>query len=390
MKNNAQEPAGAAPTGREVAELLARKNVCVRAGAGTGKTRLLVDLYLEMLSARRAAVSEIAALTFTEKAAGEMKERIRAACVEQEGRAPDPQVRHHWRTQRYQLESADIGTIHGFCSRLLREFPIQAGIDPQFQVLDELSADALARDAIREALAEMLDKESTEVLELLRYFSRGELERALAYLLTEREKLEGSNALADGPLEARNRVWSLIGARLGRFLSSPDWQAMASVLGKKRSRKRDDPLEQKRLGVLQRIEKLGTSEDPEERTTNVSELLELLKSAARSGRKENWKEDDLQEVRGTLARLKELLAELAPFAELPTDRQKDEEIFQLTGFLGNVYQKASQAYRTRKAEVGVLDYSDLLIDAYRLLGANRPVRQNIQRQFKRVLRSSAC
>lgn len=385
MANSAKEQSGAPPTGRQVAELLAQRNVCVRAGAGTGKTRLLVELYLEMLKARRASVSDLAALTFTEKAAGEMKERIRAACLHQEQRAVDQQDRHYWRSQRYQLESAYIGTIHGFCSRLLKEFPIQAAVDPQFEVLDELSADALARDCMGDTLTALLEAESPDLLELLEHLGRRELERALFHLLSVRERLQPWAAFEGDSLEGRNKLFALVDARLAAFLSSPDWQAIALILGQSQSLHSGDLLEEKRLQVLERIEKLAASENPEARIEQARQLQELLKNAARAGRKDNWEGDSLKQARGALMRLKRLLSELAPFSGLLVKRETDAKILQLTKSLRSVHQSLSRAYQVRKAEAGLLDYSDLLIDAYRLLRTNPEVRRNLQRRLKHVL-----
>ncbi|MCG8466649.1 MAG: UvrD-helicase domain-containing protein, partial [Gemmatimonadetes bacterium] len=113
----------------------------VEAAAGTGKTTALVGRIVEILRRGRAELDRIVAVTFTEKAAGEMKLRLRAEIETARGR-PDVgrEEAAHLERALEQLELAHIGTIHGFCADLLKERPIEAGVDPAFQVAAEEEA----------------------------------------------------------------------------------------------------------------------------------------------------------------------------------------------------------------------------------------------------------
>ena len=117
------------------------RNVCVSAGAGTGKTRVLVERFIYLVEHEWARPHEILAVTFTEKAAQEMKRRI-AARLRESG----------LEDARRELENAYIGTIHSFCARVLREHPIEAGIDPDFRVLEEDEAHLLRELAFDELI----------------------------------------------------------------------------------------------------------------------------------------------------------------------------------------------------------------------------------------------
>src|SRR6478736_516502 len=118
--------------------------VTVSAGAGSGKTRVLVERFIDLVQRDGVSPLEILAITFTEKAAAEMKERIVRRFEEREDVA-----------NRRLAEAAYISTIHGFCSRILRENPLAARLDPSFRVMDELTEnifldeqlEALYRDA---------------------------------------------------------------------------------------------------------------------------------------------------------------------------------------------------------------------------------------------------
>ncbi len=109
-------------------------NVAVSAGAGSGKTRVLVERFLYILQqAQQIEAAEILAITFTRKAAGEMKSRVRRLVEEKLASDTDG----FWRRQLQSLERAQISTIHSLCSRILRENPGEAQLDTNFVVAEE-------------------------------------------------------------------------------------------------------------------------------------------------------------------------------------------------------------------------------------------------------------
>ena len=117
----------------------------LEAGAGTGKTRVLVDRYVKCVLDGKSGTGDVrtvAAITFTEKAAGELRQRVRE---EFEARAADaeagPEAADRIERALAALDDAPISTIHGFAGRLLREFPVEAGVDPAFEQLDALGSD---------------------------------------------------------------------------------------------------------------------------------------------------------------------------------------------------------------------------------------------------------
>jgi ATP-dependent helicase/nuclease subunit A len=110
-------------------------NTIVSAGAGSGKTSVLVARFLKLLSRGMASNSlsahEILAITFTRKAATEMRTRIRKGIYDKI--ASDAQNEAYWRSQLAYLDRAQIGTIHSFCSSILRSNPVESNLDPCLQ-----------------------------------------------------------------------------------------------------------------------------------------------------------------------------------------------------------------------------------------------------------------
>jgi len=125
----------------------------VTAGAGTGKTAVLVGRYLELLD-RGARPDQIVAITFTNKAASEMRQRLRAE-IRERGAKSRPE-KNRWREIGRDLETAVIDTIHGFCAGLLRRYPHLAGLDPEFTLLDEYEQAILIDGLLRETVGDFL------------------------------------------------------------------------------------------------------------------------------------------------------------------------------------------------------------------------------------------
>ena len=130
------------PNPEQVAAIEATGEVFVSAGAGTGKTSVLVERFVRAACDSGLDVGSVLVITYTRRAAAELRGRIRAALV---GRGRLDLAR--------ELDGAWISTIHGFCARLLRAHPFAIGIDPRFRELDEPQAAVLRGEAFEAALA---------------------------------------------------------------------------------------------------------------------------------------------------------------------------------------------------------------------------------------------
>jgi ATP-dependent helicase/nuclease subunit A len=142
--------------------------VFVSAGAGTGKTSVLVERFVRAVCDRGVAVDSVLVITYTKRAAGELRGRIRAALRER--------GRHDLARE---LDGAWISTIHGFCNRMLKAYPFEAGLDPRFRELDEAQGAVLRGEAFDEALASFCAGDEPERLRLLATYGADGLRRML-------------------------------------------------------------------------------------------------------------------------------------------------------------------------------------------------------------------
>jgi ATP-dependent exoDNAse (exonuclease V) beta subunit len=143
------------PTPEQRAAIEARgRDVLLEAGAGSGKTGVMVDRYCRLVVDEGVSPDAVLAFTFTDKAAAELRARVRAELSRRAAGEGAAAVRAAALLST--IGGAWITTIHGFCNRVLAAHPVAAGVDPGFRVLDQPEAERAAREAFDAALAEFL------------------------------------------------------------------------------------------------------------------------------------------------------------------------------------------------------------------------------------------
>ncbi len=171
-----------------------RGPLLLAAGAGSGKTSVLVERFVRAVREDGVAPGRILAITFTERAAAELRERVRARLLELGEREAARDT-----------EGAPIGTFHGFCARLLRVHALTAGLDPEFAILDEAGAGRLRQLAFRRALALLLaDARRRDAIELLAGYGADRVQRMVLGVYAE-QRSRGVNrpALPDSLMSER-------------------------------------------------------------------------------------------------------------------------------------------------------------------------------------------
>jgi len=158
-------------------------NVLVVAGAGTGKTRTLVERALRLVTKQGASLDRMLLVTFTEAAAAEMRQRIRDQLLAALRSEPD---QPHLAQQVALLDSALICTLHSFCLRLVSEHAVELGIDPEVTVLEPTQTQPLITQALDTVLARHFEPSAPlgeAVRELIRRYGRGSEERIRNWLV---------------------------------------------------------------------------------------------------------------------------------------------------------------------------------------------------------------
>ncbi len=174
-------------------------SLLLAAGAGSGKTSVLVERFVRAVREDGVAPGRILAITFTERAAGELRERVRTRLLD-----------FGERDSARDAEAANVSTFHAFCARLLRIHPLQAGVEPGFRILEEGFAERLRVLAFRDALAEFLEGDRPDAVDLIAAYGpdhmRGMIFGAYAHLRSLGQAQPRLPALALTMAEQRDAV----------------------------------------------------------------------------------------------------------------------------------------------------------------------------------------
>jgi len=353
-------------------------NICISAGAGSGKTATLVELNSRFLSGdtalSRLTIDQILAITFTEKAAHEMKERIRAMI--------DSHLRHEsdtlqvslWTEARRALLAAHISTFHSFCMRILREHPLEASIDPLFEVAEEKVADLMLREQAQHILTEKLRSTQEDFQSLIGDYGFSSLSESLISILRKIRSFGDEPSRLPALLEKQRLEMGecLIRAkeRLGQALRD-----FFSIVDNEKTKSRAQfwleaaRLSESRSAIFSELDRIDENSDPKDLVSLASVARILKKSVPRAVSHIKPELDSLIDSKeGSIPLL------LRSFYSLPRERLLAELVMEL-----------DDAYSDKKRSRSLVDFDDLLFLTCRLLRENKAVRRKYKKAFRVIL-----
>lgn len=347
-------------------------DLAVIAGAGAGKTTVLVDRFVALALDSNVGPDRILAITFTRKAATEMKERV-IQRFEEAGEV----------TLRRATEAAYISTIHGFAERILRERPFDARIDPAFQVITDYDRELW----IQQALQTMYERPDLRAFapRLKKEFEGGwqifTLVREVARLL--REGAKNARAEAD-----------VIG---------DDSKCIDVALGRMRAIKEKASVEM--LDCMRRLEPLLAGAEYKSRKAQYQQAQEYLTAvrgcleakAILAGTEETWTgrsftaaivEEHRDPIKALLGSIKERTGH-ALFDDWTTQEALERELLPLKRAIYAAAEAIGKDYAEHKRQIGALDFHDLQLRAAALLAENPSVRAEYAERFRHILLDEA-
>ena len=356
-------------TGQQ-AEIVAGRgrDLLVTAGAGSGKTRVLVERYLSLLG--ECGIPQIAAVTFTDAAASEMRERVRREVLTR------PELEDH----RRHLDEAVIGTIHSLCSRILREHPVEAAIDPAAGVLSEDEAEFEMVTACADALEEAAAADGHRAL-ALREIGAYSLTGYLPRMVARRNEVEAAYGALSGPPQA----WADgIRARLDAGAAETVEQARSWIIESAAwLREAHGGGEEDTLSLMVRgfLETLGDSAEGDWR-----DLLERVAEAGgqinlSGGKAANWTHD-LGDVKDRLRAFRDAAKRLDG---LPRWNEHDPVALEALDSLRSLFDDACARYAARKRELAALDYLDLELRTGELLRPHPDIAASYRQRFRHLM-----
>ena len=353
--------------------------ICVAAGAGSGKTSVLVRRIIHLIEHHGAGLDRIVAITFTEKAAAEMKARLRDA-FHARVNMEDARAAAKWRGLERRVDNARISTIHSFCTGILKENALRAGLDPDFSVLAEAESKLLRTNTLTRLLHTLLEAEDRNAVTLASTLNTRELLRTLDTLLNNEHKVRAfehqfpfnsPEALMGAWQKTVRHAWE---TRLAAAKDAPETRELRNALAEFDGACTDasDGREQLRLAQLGVLDAIlhGDGLDGMRQAVASTQGINVRKHA-----KSRWAEGTpLAELRTLENRAKAFVASLAPPEE---DPEVEAEAARLTCALYAVYQTARDAWARALDEQDALDFDRLITGAHALLHDDAAVRERV-------------
>ncbi len=359
-------------------------NICVAAGAGSGKTGVLVERFVRLVEQEEADVDQLLVITFTDRSAREMKLRIVETLTER-----------GLLMARRQVETAYISTIHGFCARLLQENPFEAGVDPQFSVLEEGKAKRLLRQCLEETVSKAYASRQEQVIHLVEAIQTArvygeESGDPLASLGNAVQSTLDSLRSAGNSIDQLQEIWEEGSDKLASRSLAPLQQLLQpSLLEISTCMNAIKELRRNASGALGGFcDALLTNSilmQPDKAA--YIDILQALQTVhALLIRSKQNPQDPLGpegQIVAHLLRIRALCSDLADlFGSTAAIEESSAELcHNLLGLTILVWRE----YQSAKRRLGKLDNSDLQSEGVRLLEESTAVRNRYRRQFKHLL-----
>jgi ATP-dependent helicase/nuclease subunit A len=370
------------PSRQQLPAITARGcDVVVTAGAGTGKTLTLVARYLSLL-ADELPLRSILAITFTNKAAREMRNRVRDEVRKHLQTKLSPTERARFQELYTQLDAARIGTIHSFCADLLRAHPAEAEVDPRFEVLEEGQITILRTRAVEEALGWAAD--DVQAVRLFALLGERHLRFALDTLLGKRWDVDETVQRCQGDLLTRWReaLAERKERELSQLLDAPAWKEAASTLELASATDPNDALEGERRRALAALHgaEQGSLRD------RIAALSQLDEISVSRGSTRAWRggAKQLAVVKQALKTLREQWKDRSDLLQLELN-SADDDWAEGAPLLHRAYSVACERYDAFKQQLGALDFDDLEHRGLVLLRDRESVRRRWQGELQAIL-----
>ncbi len=381
------------------------KNISVTAGAGSGKTKILTDRFLKIALKNPHRVRNVLAITFTNKAAGEMMDRIASEVNNRLNESVMEQDKLKLHQIRDQLNSTYISTIHTFCSKILREFPIEAGIQPDFKIIEDIRSIVYKAQAVKYGFDYLNSLNSDDIfyndwINLFTALDHSKIKNMLDTAISNPFEMEKIVVLYndfnyDTYRQFIEKEWL---KQAEKCANATETDKIADIASKILTLDNQPDKNEKGQNTLNKIQTFIKAYKESPYSVHMyNPLFELVDTFTKKsdgtaytnlgqlGSKNSWSvvaADQLILLSGECEIIAARIERRKPGNLLP---DADREWFRIFKTFIHLYHKTDEKFREIKNEQNVLDYEDLQIITIHLLQNNEDVFQKILKRFDYIM-----
>lgn len=364
-------------------------NILLSANAGSGKTFVLSKRFVEILVNEGIDIDNIVAITFTDKAAGELNKKIADEIELRIVNETDEKILRKLEQIRSQLVSANISTIHSFCINILKEFAPEAGIDANFIPIDQATADELLSLSIEESLSQLLVNAQYEdsVKYLFRFFaSKNTLVQKLSYAISHRKTVAQNiidlySMSETDFIKQLQKTFEQYFNHLFTSKINSSIDCVESINKFVLSRKSENEIA---LEVLPFIKKIKSAKKIEEKVNLLNRLSELI--LTQKGEVKNrgylaWERDNFVKEINVV---ESFFDEIGPILKSNFSKDVLKEYYQFGNHFIKIFKYILEVYIYRKNEKGYIDFEDILLLTQQIITYN-DVKEFLRSRYKYIM-----
>lgn len=366
------------------------KSISLTANAGSGKTFVLAQRFLEIIINTSTPLNQVAAITFTDKASGELYKRISVELDNLLSATSDIKLRHRIENIRKQLVSAKIATIHSFCIDLLKEYPVEASLDANFSTINEHKAAELIDLSIESTLRELLktQDEQSDLKLLIRLLgSMTKLISELSGLISRRKNvlnLINKFYLLDEKVIA-DKLFQIFTSNIKILFADdlPNTLVHLNVIN-------DNVLlinskNDLANGIKINLTKIKANNDVTGQLLELKELSDKILTKGGIVRTQGYlPAQNREDIKNSIQIVEDFYSQLKEIELSENHGLVERELTRYNLALINIFKKVLSAYENKKSEIGVLDFEDILLKTKTLI-ENKAIRKSLSGKYKYLL-----
>lgn len=365
------------------------KHISLAANAGSGKTFVLSKRFVEIYKNEELDLNAIVAITFTDKAAGELNKKIADETEEQISNEKNAFVKKRLEKLRRELVLANISTIHSFCINILKEFAPEAGIDASFSPIDQLLSEELIELSIEETFQSLIRDEeiSADFMFLVRVLgSKMSLKSTVQNAIQQRKNVDVladriySKSTIEIAAEFKTKFETAIEATLAHLIA----------LGINAIRKindyvlKNDSVNKYARPIKEYLDEINDL--PIERKFAYLSLIkkELITSTENSVRKLSYLSKNRVQFTTEIECIENLFEQITAFADIDSSGKSEIELAEFGKSFLKIYNRALENYSNKKKFRSYLDFEDILLLTHKIISL-QAVQTYLHEKYKYIM-----
>ncbi len=374
-------------TPHQQAALNIDKHISLTANAGSGKTFVLSKRYLEIALKKDVTLRNIAAITFTDKAASELYKKIANEIEENIENSTNQGLTRKLEFLRRQLISANISTIHSFCINVLRQFPVEAGIDANFTPIDEQTSNELVELSIEDIINHHLTSGDEELKNLIRLFgSKAAFSRQMFSLIKNRKNVLicAENIYTADIQDIAHFFDSTFNQLVNTLLSDFQIRLLESIKRINENVLLTKPENKHGLQIASLLNQYKQVTKPSEQIGILKQVMQLICTTSGTIRKQGYFKDGYDRFTNEISFVEKYFSFFKKL-EITDDAERiNRALAEFGKELLKFFYKILSVYEKKKTENGFLDFEDILLLTQNII-ASDDVRGYLTSQYKYIM-----